>query len=171
MLAVKKVRESEIDFLSLSKKEKHSRVRIRLLGLSHVKDGVPYRKVADMMKVEYVTVQNWVNSFSESGIEGLKEKGGRGKKPLFPEEKEGELKKIILKKQNLRNGGRLVGNDIKKIINKHFGIEYSLRSTYTLLHKIGLVCISSRSKHPKSNEKMQEEFKKNFKKKIRRNFA
>jgi transposase len=169
--AVKKVRESEIDFLSLSKKEKHSRVRIRLLGLSHVKDRVPYRKVAEMLKVDHISIQNWVNAFAESGLEGLKEHGGRGKKPLFSKEKEDELKKIVLKKQKTRNGGRLVGNDIKKIINERLGIEYSLRSTYDLLHKIGLVCISSRSKHPKSNEKMQEEFKKNFKKKIRRDFA
>jgi transposase len=169
--ALEKVRESEINFLSLSRKEQHPRVRIRLLGLSHVKDKVPYREVAKMLKIDHTSVQNWVDSFAEFGLDGLKEKGGRGKKPLVSKEKEDELKKIILKKQKTRNGGRLVGNDIKKIINERLGIKYSLRSTYDLLHKIGLVCISSRSKHPKSNEKMQEEFKRNFKKKIRRNFA
>lgn len=165
MEAKKKVMESEIDFLALSKKEQHPRVKIRLLGLAHIKDGVSYRDVASMLKVVLSTVQEWVNKFSKSELEGLQEKGDRGKKPLFPIEQEPKLKQILLKKQKTKKGGALIGKDIQKIIFNSFGIKCALRTTYKILHRIGLSWVSSRSKHPKSDKKAQEEFKKHFKKK------
>jgi len=156
---------SKVDFLALSKKEKKPRVRIRMLGLAHIKDGTSYRKVSKMLKVSLVSVQEWANKFRDFGIEGLKDKGGGGKKPLFPKEKEEELKNLILEKQKKKSGGRLTGTDIQKIVNDDFGITCALRTTYDLLHRIGLVWISSRSKHPKSDVEAQEDFKINFKKK------
>jgi len=162
---------SDIDFLSLSKKEKKPRVRIRLLGLAHIKDGASYRKTAKMLKVSLVSVQNWANRFKKSGLKGLNDQEGSGCKPLFPQEKEEELKRLILEKQSKKSGGRLTGTDIKKIVNDDFGVKCALRTVYDLLHKIGLVWISSRSKHPKNDKKAQEDFKKNFKKKSNRSFT
>jgi len=163
--ANKVVINSEVDFLSLSKIEKKPRVRIRLLALAHVKDGTSYRAVAKMLKVTFRSVQTWANKFKNSGIEGLKDKGGSGQKPFFPREREEELKRVISERQAKKGGGRLTGTDIQKIVNEDFGIGYALRATYDLLHRINFVCITSRSKHPKSDQKAQEEFKKNFKKK------
>ena len=163
--ANKVVINSDIDFLALSKKEKKPRVRVRLLGLAHIKEGVSYRKVAKMLKVDTSSVQKWVNRFKDSGIEGMKDKGGSGKKPSFPREKEEDLKNLILEKQTKKNGGRLTGADIQKIINNDFGVKCALRTTYDLLHRIGFVWISSRSKHPKSDQEAQDDFKNNFKKK------
>lgn len=167
MKAKKKVIESEIDFLALSKKEQHPRARMRLLGLAHVKDDVSYRDIVKMLKVALSTVQEWVNKFGESGLEGLQEKGNRGRKPKLLIEQEFKLKKIILKKQATKKGGALIGEDIQKIIFDSFGVKYALRTTYKVLHRIGLSWVSSRSKHPKSDKKAQEKFKKDFKKKMK----
>jgi len=156
---------SDIDFLALSKKEKNPRMRIRLLVLAHIKDGTSYRKVAKMLKTSAHSVQTYANEFRDSGIDGLRDKEGRGRKPNFPKDKEKELEKVILEKQKKRSGGRLTGSDVHKIVNEDFGIGCALRTIYDLLRRINFVCISSRSKHPKSDQKAQEDFKKNFKKK------
>jgi len=157
---------SDVDFLALSKKEKSSRVRIRLLVLAHIKDGTSYRKTAKMLKITVPSVQTYANNFRDFGIEGLKDKEGKGRKPNFPKEKEEELKNTILERQMQKGGGRLTGADIQKIVSKEFKVKSALRTTYDLIHRIGLVWISSRSKHPKNDKKIQEDFKKNFKKKF-----
>jgi len=130
-----------------------------------VKDGTSYEKVAKMLKVTSRSVQTWTKNFKGSGIEGLKDKGGSGQKPFFPREKEEELKNVILGRQAKKSGGRLTGTDIQKIVNEEFGIGYALRTTYDLLHRINFVCIFSRSKHPKSDQEAQQNFKRDFKKK------
>ena len=163
--AHKAIVNSAIDFSSLSRIEKNPRMRIRLLALAHIKDGTSYRKVAKMLKTSANTVQTYANKFRDFGVAGLKDKEGRGRKPNFPRDKEKELEKVILERQKKRKGGRLTGTDIKNIVNKEFGIGCALRTTYDLLNRINFVCISSRSKHPKSDQKAQEDFKRNFKKK------
>ena len=160
-----KVMSSELDFYALSKKEKKPRVRIRFLGLAHVKEGKAYPKVAEMMKVSCSTVQNWVNKFVDEGIEELKDKNVGGKKPFFPKDREEELRDLIVELQSEMKGGRLIGADIKKIVKDKFDVELCLSSIYELLARINMVCVSSRSRHPKSDPKAQESFKKNFKKK------
>jgi len=160
-----KVMNSEVDFYSLSKKEKKPRVRIRFLGLAHVKEGKAYPKVAEMMKVSCSTVQNWVNKFVDKGIEELKDKTVGGKKPFFPKDREEELINLIIELQSKMKGGRLIGIDIKKIVKDKFDVSLCLSSIYELLARINMVCVSSRSKHPKSDLKSQETFKRDFKKK------
>lgn len=160
-----KVMNSDIDFEALSKKEKNPAMRVRLLGLAHIKDGTSYRKTAEMVKKSYPSVQNWVNRFVEEGLEGLRDKEGKGKKTFLPKDKEPELRKLIVETQSEMRGGRLIGTDIQKIVEDQFGVVYSLSSTYELLDRINVVCVSSRSKHPKSDMEKQESFKKDFKKK------
>ena len=160
---------SDVDFYVLSKKEKKPRVRIRFLGLAHVKEGKAYPKVAEMMKVSCGTVQNWINKFVNEGIDGLKDKSVGGKKPFFPKDREEELKNLIIELQSKMKGGRLIGTDIKKIVEDKFEVVLCLSSIYELLARINMVCVSSRSKHPKSDLKAQESFKKDFKKKSCRN--
>jgi len=156
---------SEIDFEALSKKEKNPRVRIRFLGLAHVKDGASYRDTASMLKTTYRSVQNWVNRFVEEGVAGLQDKDVGGKEPYFPREREEELRNLIVKTQSEMRGGRLIGIDIQRIVKEKFGVAYQPSSIYELLARINMVCISSRSKHPKSDKEIQEAFKKDFKKK------
>ena len=121
----KSIKESDIDFLSLAKKESSGRIRIRLLALSHIKNGVSHRKTAKMLQVSPVSIQAWVKRFRRSGLEGLKDKLlNKGRKQMLPKGKEGELRELVLKKQKQLTGGRLIGTDIIKIIKEQYGITY-----------------------------------------------
>ncbi|MCB1115803.1 MAG: winged helix-turn-helix domain-containing protein, partial [Chlamydiia bacterium] len=90
--------------------------------------------------------------FREKGIEGLKEQGGRGKKPLIAE-----------KERDGRAGGSITGKDVLRLMEEKYGVKCSLKSAYNQLKKAFLVWISARSRHPKSDPKKQEEFKNNSK--------
>lgn len=64
--------------------------------------------------------------------------------------------------QENRNGGRIVGKDVKNLLIEKYDVEYSLSSIYVLLDRLNLSWISSRSKHPKTSTEAIESFKENF---------
>ena len=43
-----------------------------------------------------------------------------------------------------------------------YNIQYSLKTVYNSLHRLGFSWITSRSMHPKSSETTQNTYKKNF---------
>jgi transposase len=51
-------------------------------------------------------------------------------------------------------------SDITKMANEEFGTTYTVKGMYDLLHRINMVWISARSKHPSHNAAAQEAFKK-----------
>ena len=110
-----------------------------------------------------MTINNWVTKFNKEGLGGLKEKGGRGahRKLLISEEE--AFKKAVLELQEKKQGGRIKGLDILKLMEEKFSIKCSLQSVYNTLHRADLVWISARSKHPKSDPEAQEAFKKTLK--------
>lgn len=161
------IKNQDIDFASLAKKEKNGRVRIRFLALSNLQRGISHRKTAKILEVSPVSINNWVNRFKSSGIEGLRDQtSNRGRNQMLPKNKEKELKELVLKKQKNLIGGRLIGDNIIDIIKKKYGITYSSSGVYSLMQRIGLVWISSRSQHPKANKKKQKNLKKTSLKKL-----
>jgi len=160
----KRLKLMGFNFSGLAKTEKNSRLRVRLLALSHASEGESYTDIANMLKVHFQSVRRWIKNFLDDGFDGLKEKKGRGKKPLLSQNQEAELLEEINSKYNEMGGGRLFGYDIQKIIEEKFDIKCSLSATYNVLHRAGLVWITARSKHPQADVIDQEEFKKNYRK-------
>ena len=62
-----------IDIKSLIAKETNGRMRIRLLALSHIKEGVNRAQTAIYLKVSHKAVNYWTKRFYENGLDGLKE--------------------------------------------------------------------------------------------------
>jgi transposase len=77
---------------------------------------------------------------------------------------ENEFKEAVITAQEEKSGGRIKGTDIQKILLNQFDVEYSLTSVYDLLHRLKLVWISVRSKHPSQDQEIQDNFKKISKK-------
>jgi len=149
-----------IDFDKLYKQEKHARVKPRLLAMAHLKGGMPYKQVAQAVRVHEKTVLKWIRQFKAEGLEGLQEKGGRGAQPRLKPEQYGELKARVLAKQDRLAGGRMMGKDVQKVLKEDFGIELQLSAVYNMMHASGLSWVSSRSRHPKADAEKQADFKK-----------
>ena len=155
----------DTDFFQLAKREPNPKMRIRLLALGHLREGKTKSEIVDMFQIVFPTLREWLLRFIEEGREGLRDKQGKGRKRKLPIEREEEFRQQVEDLQKGRNGGRVRGQDIQVLLKEKFRVEHALPSVYHVLERCGLSWISARSKHPKSDPKAQEDFKKNSKKK------
>ena len=153
----------ETDFKSLIRNEKNARMKIRLMALAHFQDGTNRTQIAKFLKVSRGSVNKWVQQFIDKGIQGLKEKPRSGRPSLLTEAQLLQLKEHIISTSIKSTGGRLKGELLVNYISESFNVQYGLDNIYRLLHQLGFSWITSRSRHPKQNIEIQEDFKKNLK--------
>ena len=165
-----KITESiyKTDFSVLMKQELSPRIKLRLLGLRNVSKGMNFRQVSNVLGVHEKSVKNWVRGFGKDGINGLRDKPGRGRKPKLPLSKNDYFVKSVIKLQEDLKGGRVNAKNINEMLMKEFDVNCSISSTYRLLKRAGLSWVSARSKHPNSNVEQQMSFKKTLKMKLQK---
>ena len=149
-----------IDFKSLIAKETNGRMRIRLLALSHIKDGAHRTQAAIYLKVSRKAVNDWAKKFYESGLDGLKEQPRTGRPCHLTSEQLTKFKEYVTQNSIKPNGGRLTGKALVYYIQEQFNVTYCLDNIYRLLNSLGFSWITSRSKHPKQSPEIQDDFKK-----------
>ena len=150
------------DFDKLAKTEGSPRERRRYLAFAHIREGKTFTETAAYVRVELRSLMRWVRKFRMEGLEGLKDKAGRGAKPLIPLEHQAAFKQAVLDLQEKRTGGRIRGKDILELMQRKYGIDPTLKTVYNSLKRAGLVWITGRSIHPKADLEAQEAFKKTF---------
>ncbi|EGR0670148.1 helix-turn-helix domain-containing protein [Vibrio vulnificus] len=65
---------NNLDFKKLANQQKSIQMKMRLLALAHCKDGHSRTQMAKFLKVSRTSVNKWVQTFLEEGLEGLQEK-------------------------------------------------------------------------------------------------
>lgn len=155
---------NDFDFQKLAKTAKHPRERMRYLAFAHMREGKSSSEIACILKVHRMTIGDWIKKFNQEGIEGLKEKKGRGAKQKLEASKHEAFRRAVLELQDNKRGGRIKGKDILELMREKFDIHCTLKSVYNALHRVDLVWISGRSKHPKHDPEAQIAFKKTSKK-------
>lgn len=153
------------NFIKLGRSISHPREKIRFLAFSHLQEGKTPEQVAAIVRVSRNTVYRWIRNFRNEGLDGLREKAGRGNKPLISDGEREVFRNAVLELQAKRSGGSITGKDVQRLMKEKYGIECSLKSAYNHLKRASLVWISARSRHPKTDFTQQDEFKKNSRKK------
>ena len=149
-----------INFKPLIAKETNGRMRVRLMALSHIKEGANNAQVARNLHISRRSVNDWVKRFYENGLDGLKEKPRSGRPCALNEFQLAQLSQYVRDNSIKENGGRLKAETLAIYIAQEFKVDYSIFNVYRLLHQLGFSWITSRSRHPKQSEKIQEDFKK-----------
>jgi transposase len=118
-------------------------------------------QVAKRMDISETPLRKWIHRFNKEGPKGL-----------FDAPRPGQPSKINTKqiekfKQRVRQGVTeqdnvcsFRGRDLQKILQKEFGVQYSLGGRYFLLHRLGFSCLCPRQRHPQADINSQEAFKK-----------
>jgi transposase len=150
------------DFKQLAKRSTNPREKIRLLAFAHMQDGASVQEAAKAVKLSRNAIYVWLRKFQKEGLQGLKEKSGRGAKPKIPMSESEAFRNAVLELQKGRNGGRIKGQDVLDMMKSKFGVTCTKRSAYNHLKRANLVWVSARSQHPNADPVKQEEFKKNF---------
>ncbi len=113
----------------------------RLNMVYHVAKGHSSREVARWYGVSFKQVINWVHRFEESGLEGLENKLGRGRKSYITDVELEKIKKIVLEKVPIDYGiktEKWSGPILLRIIKEKFGIDYKPTQAYKLIERMGL---------------------------------
>lgn len=148
------------DFPKLIASTSNARLRIRLLAISHFIEGHSRTQIAKYLKVSRVSVNKWVKTYLEHGVDGLKDKPRSGRPSRLTIEQLNKVKAYVSDNAVKSEGGRLQGKDIQEYIETTFNVTYQKTNIYHLLHELNLSWITTRSMHPKRSEEAQETFKK-----------
>ena len=134
------------DFKELAKKEKKASLKVRYLALSHIASGKTVLESAAIVHKSSRMLQRWLNRVAKFGIDGLKDKHGRGRRLCLPKEKEAEFKTIVSTFLKENNRIKITGYDIKQLLKNHYAIDCTLPTAYNILMRLKLNFVKLKSK-------------------------
>lgn len=106
------------------------------------------------------SVQDWAYSYRDGGIDAVQPKPRPGRTPKLPRDREAELMARLDAGPLPSDGGAcaLRGRDVVRILEREFGVKYSLGGAYDLLERLGYSCLSPRPLHEKADPQQIEHF-------------
>jgi len=149
--------------LSLAKSESNPRLARRIQAVALARQGRTCPEIIEMTGNCRRAIQSWVAKYNAHGLKGLKEQHRSGRRPKLPAAKQKKFCSLIdagpAKKDSIAT---LYGKDIQQILEREFGVVYSLNGVYQLLHRLGYSCLAPRPRHEKADIQAQKRFKKTF---------
>jgi len=145
----------------LAKSERNAKQRDRLRAVRLALEGRSTAQIQELLERSRRFVQRWVYVYRDHGIEAIMPGKPPGVAPHLPHNRKDDLRaRIDAGPTEDDNVCALRGRDIQEILEKEFGVKYSLSGVYELLHRLGYSCLSPRPKHRKADPEAQEAFKK-----------
>lgn len=106
------------------------------------------------------SVQDWAYAYRDGGMDAIQPVRRKGREPKLPRSREPELAARLDAGPRSSDGVcTLRGRDVVSILEREFGVIYSLGGAYDLLHRLGYSCLTPRPLHEKSDPAAIERFK------------
>ena len=124
----------------LSQNESYT-IGIRLHLVYMVALGNSSRKLSELYHISFKQITNWVHRFEKEGIEGLKDRKGRGRRSALSQEQLMRLKSMVLTEDASKYGfqsTKWTGPMLVQWIEKEYGIKYQKVQIYNLLEKVNI---------------------------------
>ena len=116
-------------------------VGVRLYLVYLVALGHSSRKLSELHNISFKQITNWVHRFEKDGIEGLKDKKGRGRRSALSDEQLARIKVLVLNEMPEKYGfksEKWTGPLLVQWIKTEYGLEYQKAQVYNLLEKVGI---------------------------------
>jgi transposase len=132
-----------------------SAVRLAMLGQS-----AP--QIAAQVLLSERQVRTWVYRYNGGGLPALDDLKGRGRKGPLPDPDQRRRLRRRLEAGPTEADGVCAfrGEDVRRILEREFGVVRSLDSVYDLMHELGFEPLRPRPRHPDADPAEQEAFKK-----------
>lgn len=117
-------------------------VGIRLYMVYLVALGYSSRRLSELHNISFKQITNWVHRFEKEGVEGLKDKKGRGRRSNLSNEQLERIKSLVINEKPSDYGYQSVkwtGPLLAQWIDKEYGLTYQKAQVYNLLEKVGIV--------------------------------
>jgi len=156
---------TEQELQKLVDREKRADLACRYRIVLLAKQGFNAPEISTLTGLSRRSVQFWVARYNSEGHDGLKNKTGRGRKPVLTPEEEAKLCERLDAQPKVADGVcTLRGKDVQRILETEFGHVRSLNAVYALLHKLGYSSLVPRPINPQTDLASQEDFKKTSRK-------
>ena len=148
---------------ALFKKDERYTIGIRLYAIYQVALGQPSRKLEELYNTSFKQITNWVHKFEKEGIDGLRDKAGRGRKAKLNSLQLQGIKDLLLKETPADHGfnsATWTGPLLIEWIKKQYGLEYKKAQIYNIIKSLGSVIKRERAFFQKRMSKSRKSLKK-----------
>lgn len=142
---------------------------IRLYAVYQVALGQPSRKLEDLYNTSYKQITNWVHRFEKEGIDGLRDKPGRGRTSRLDVTRQNRVKQLLTESPLTYgyNTATWTGPMLIEWIAKEYGVIYKKAQIYNIIKAIGFSYQKGKGVFPEADSQKQEVFKEALKKTAR----
>ena len=144
-------------------------IGIRLYAVYQVALGQPSRKLEELYNTSFKQITNWVHRFEREGIEGLRDKEGRGRTPRLTESQRRRIGTLLYESPEKYgyNTASWTGPMLIEWVQKEFNITYKKAQIYNI-KALGFSYQKGKGIFPETNAEQQAVFKEALKKTARR---
>lgn len=145
----------------LYRSETNARLARRIQGVYLASKGLTCPQIMEITGSARRTIQQWVAKYNTGAIEALKDSPCSGAPTkLSQKQQQAFCKRIEAGPKKQDQVSVLNGPAVKKILEREFGVSYSLWGVYHLLHRLRFSCLCPRPQHEQVDPQAQEAFKK-----------
>ncbi len=156
---------------ALFKTDDKYQIGIRLYAVYQVSLGVPSRDLETLYNTSFKQILNWVHRFEQYGIDGLRDKPGRGRKPRLNEHQQQRIKDLLLEESPVDYGYNTetwTGIMLIDWISENFQVQYKKAQIYNVIKSLGFSYQKAKGFYPEADLIAQEQFKEELKKTLRK---
>ena len=146
---------------SLFRDDERYTIGIRLYAVYQVSLGKPSRTLEELYNTSFKQITNWVHQFEREGIEGLRDKPGRGRKSQLSDEQYERLRKVLVDETPENHGFNTVtwtGPLLMEYIKNEFGITYKKAQIYNIIKSLGFTYQKGKGTYPESDQVARASF-------------
>ena len=155
---------------ALFRRDERYTIGIRLYAVYQVALGQPSRKLEELYNTSFKQITNWVHQFEKEGVDGLRDKEGRGRKPGLQTDQLSRIKKLLSESPADYgfNTATWTGPMLIEWIKRQYGFEYKKAHIYNIIKSLGFSYQKGKGIFPEADKQKQETFKEGLKKTARR---
>lgn len=134
----------------------------RCLAIASVLDGCTRTAAAEGAGMQRQTLRDWVHRYNADGVAGLLDRPRPARSGLLSAAQRAAFDRIVEAGPDVAVDGvvRWRRIDLKRVVERRFGVVMAERTIGDLLHARGFRHLSVRPRHPNCDEAAQEAFKK-----------
>lgn len=142
-----------------SRQERNAKQRDRDRAVLLALEGHSAPAIARILARSRRFVQRWVYAYRSHGLDAIGPKRQSGRPCKLPRQQHERFKERFLAGPTAADGVcSLRAKDAQRILQKEFGIEYTLAGVYALLHHLGFSCLMPRPRHRKNDPAQMQQW-------------
>ena len=149
-----------------AKKEDY-KIGLKLYAIYQVSLGKSSRSLQELYQVSFSQILSWVGRYEREGLNGLKDRPGRGRKSRLSDHQKKQLRSLVINESPEDYGYNTdtwTGPLLIEWIKNHYHITYKRAHIYNILKSLGLSYQKGRGVYPEADKQEQEAFKEGVKK-------